>query len=156
MSLNLNDPLPTFSVSAYPDQTLTDQSFKGHWTVLYFYPKDDTPGCTQESLAFEEKLSEFAALGAQIVGVSRDNLASHAKFSQKFNLTFALVCDTDEQLCQLFAVLKEKTNYGKKYIGIERSTFLIDPDGIIRYEWRKVSVPEHVNAVLAQLNLLIA
>jgi peroxiredoxin Q/BCP len=154
MVLALNQPLPFFSVSAYPERILTNEDFKGHWTILYFYPRDDTPGCTQESLAFQEQLSEFDALNCQIIGVSRDDMTSHHHFSQKFNLTFALICDTDEQLCHLFSVLKEKTNYGKKYIGIERSSFLIDPDGIIRYEWRKVSVPGHVEAVLAQLKQL--
>ncbi len=156
MSIALNQALPAFSVSAYPEQTLTQDNFKGHWTVLYFYPRDDTPGCTQESLAFQERLNDFEALSTAVIGVSRDDMKSHEKFSHKFNLTFPLICDTDEQLCQLFAVLKEKTNYGKKYIGIERSTFLIDPEGVVRHEWRKVSVPEHVEAVLAQLKQLMA
>jgi peroxiredoxin Q/BCP len=156
MSLSVNQALPAFSVYAYPEQILTNEHFKGHWTVLYFYPRDDTPGCTQESLAFQESLTEFNGLNARVVGVSRDDMKSHEKFSQKFNLTFPLICDTEEQLCNLFAVLKEKTNYGKKYMGIERSTFLIDPHGILRHEWRKVSVPEHIPAVLAQLKQLTA
>lgn len=156
MTLALNQALPSFSLSAYPEQTITNDSFKGHWTVLYFYPRDDTPGCTQESLAFQERLADFEALSATIMGVSRDDMASHEKFSHKFNLTFPLICDTDEHLCQLFSVLKEKTNYGKKYIGIERSTFLIDPEGVVRHEWRKVSVPEHVPAVLDKLKEFMA
>lgn len=156
MSIELNQALPNFTVSAYPEQTLTQENFKGQWTVLYFYPRDDTPGCTQESLAFQEALTDFDALNTRVVGVSRDNMASHEKFSQKFNLTFPLICDTDEQLCQLFGVLKEKTNYGKKYMGIERSTFIFNPEGLLCHEWRKVSVPEHVPAVLAQLKQLMS
>jgi thioredoxin-dependent peroxiredoxin len=156
MTLSVNQAIPVFSVSAYPEQIITQDNFKDHWTVLYFYPRDDTPGCTQESLAFQERLSDFEALSTKVIGVSRDDMKSHEKFSHKFNLTFPLICDTDETLCQLFSVLKEKTNYGKKYMGIERSTFLIDAKGIIRYEWRKVSVPEHVESVLTQLNQLMA
>lgn len=156
MTLTLNQALPPFSLSAYPEQTITQENFKGHWTVLYFYPRDDTPGCTQESLAFQEALPRFEALNTRVIGVSRDDMKSHEKFSQKFNLTFPLICDTEEELCNLFAVLKEKTNYGKKYIGIERSTFLIDPESTMRHEWRKVSVPEHVPAVLEKLKELMA
>lgn len=151
MSLTCNQSLPEFSLVAYPEQTITRANFIGQWTVLYFYPKDDTPGCTQEGIAFQEQLSAFQALGAQVIGVSRDNLASHHKFSQKFNLSFPLICDTESELCNLFDVLKEKTNYGKKYIGIERSTFLIDPNATIRQEWRKVSVKDHVETVLSCL-----
>lgn len=151
MSLNCNQTLPEFSVTAYPEQTITRTNLTGKWTILYFYPKDDTPGCTQEGIEFEDRLTEFQALGAQVIGVSRDNFESHQKFSQKFNLTFPLICDTESELCNLFDVLKEKTNYGKTYIGIERSTFLIDPNATIRHEWRKVSVKDHVEAVLNEL-----
>lgn len=154
MAGSIGDRIPDFQLPAYPDQTITHQNLMGQWTVLYFYPRDNTPGCTQESIAFQAALDQFHNHQTQVIGVSRDSLASHQKFAQKFALSFPLISDSEGYLCQQFSVLKEKMNYGKRYIGIERSTFLINPQGVIAYEWRKVSVNHHVETVLAQLKQL--
>ncbi len=117
--------------------------------MLYFYPRDDTPGCTLEGKDFRDQHSRFRRLKVRVLGVSRDSLSSHAKFKTKFDLPFELISDVDERLCRLFDVIKEKNMYGKKVMGIERSTFLVDADGVLRREWRKVKVDGHVAAVLA-------
>jgi len=127
---------------------------RGTAIVLYFYPKDDTPGCTTESREFSQAAAHFEAMGARIVGVSRDSLASHAKFRAKYELPFELIADTDEALCALFGVMKQKNMYGKQVRGIERSTFLIDAQGVVRAEWRGVKVPGHVDAVLQAVRAL--
>lgn len=155
MTIALAHPVPDFTLPIHPEGSLSRQDLLGKWTVLYFYPKDNTPGCTQESVEFQQRLSDFAALGAQVVGASRDSLVSHARFAAKFELTFPLISDEQDTLCHLFDTLKEKSLYGKKYMGIERSTFLIDPQGVLQAEWRKVSVKGHVETVLAKLNTLI-
>lgn len=154
MSNELNQPITAFNLAAHPTGELSNTDLLGRWCVLYFYPKDNTPGCTQESVEFQANLAAFQALNAYIVGVSRDSIKSHSNFSTKFELAFPLISDVDERLCQQFDVLKEKMNYGRKYIGIERSTFLIDPQGILRAEWRKVSVKGHVETVLTTLSEL--
>ena len=151
MSIAIDEAISTFTLPIYPQGSLTHMNLLGKWTVLFFYPKDNTPGCTQESIAFEEQLPQFTALNAQVIGVSRDSVKSHANFAQKHHLTFSLVADTEEVLCRHFDVMKEKSLYGKQYMGIERSTFIIDPNGILRAQWRKVSVLDHVPDVLAQL-----
>lgn len=125
--------------------------YAGRWLVLYFYPKDSTPGCTTEGLDFNALLPEFAALGADVLGVSRDSVKSHDNFCAKQGFTFPLVSDADEALCRAFDVIREKTMYGRTVLGIERSTFLIDPQGCIAAEWRKVRVPGHALAVLDAL-----
>jgi peroxiredoxin Q/BCP len=117
--------------------------------VLYFYPKDDTPGCTLEGKDFRDQHAKFKRLGVRVLGVSRDSLASHARFQGKYDLPFDLIADTDEALCRQFDVIKEKNMYGRKVLGIERSTFLVDADGVLRREWRKVKVDGHVSEVLA-------
>jgi thioredoxin-dependent peroxiredoxin len=119
----------------------------GRKLVIYFYPKDMTSGCTRESQDFRDLHAAFRKAGTQIVGVSRDSIASHEKFTDKEKLPFPLLSDTDEQLCKLFDVIKEKSLYGRKYMGIERSTFLLDGKGVLRREWRKVKVPGHVEEV---------
>lgn len=134
----------------------TLEDLRGHWLVLYFYPKDATPGCTLESQTFRDKYVEFNALNAEILGVSRDSLKSHENFKCKQQLPFELICDTDEQLCLQFDVMKIKSMYGKQVRGIERSTFLIDPAGYLRHIWRKVKVPNHIDEVLAMLRQLSA
>lgn len=154
MSNELNQPITAFKLAAHPIGELSNADLFGKWCVIYFYPKDNTPGCTQESVEFQTVLSAFEALNAQIVGVSRDSIKSHNNFATKFELTFPLISDAEEILCQQFDVLKEKMNYGKKYIGIERSTFLIDPQGVLRAQWRKVSVKGHVEEVLTALSEL--
>ena len=121
----------------------------GHPVVLYFYPKDNTPGCTTEGAAFRDLHPEFRKLGAVVAGVSRDSLKSHESFKAKMGFPFPLISDPDEALCTRFGVIKMKNMYGKKVRGIERSTFLVDADGVLRNEWRKVNVDGHVDAVLA-------
>ncbi len=116
--------------------------------MLYFYPKDHTPGCTTESADFAARHDEFRQLGVEVLGVSRDNLTSHEKFKQKLDLPFDLIADTDEALCRLFDVIREKSLYGRKFLGVERSTFLVDGAGILIREWRKVRVNGHVENVL--------
>ena len=131
------------------DGRLSD--FRGQWLVLYFYPKDHTPGCTTEGLDFNRLLPKFKKLGAVVVGVSRDSVKTHQNFCEKQGFHFDLISDADETLCKAFDVIKEKNMYGRKVLGIERSTFLIDPEGRIVQEWRKVKVKEHADAVLAAL-----
>ncbi|BBL76458.1 peroxiredoxin [Methylomagnum ishizawai] len=147
-------PAPDFSAPATSDQTLGLRDFRGRFLVLYFYPKDSTPGCTQEGQDFSELYPEFQGENADILGVSRDGLKSHANFKCKQAFPFELLSDTDEALCQAFDVIRMKNMYGKQVRGIERSTFLIDPEGRIAFEWRKVSVKGHAAAVLAKLREL--
>jgi peroxiredoxin Q/BCP len=154
MPNQLIQAITPFSLPAYPTGTFSNDLLQGQWCILYFYPKDNTPGCTQQSLAFQENIERFKTLNTQIIGISRDSLKSHINFANKFELTFTLISDVDEQLCQQFNVLKEKMNYGRTYIGIERSTFLIDPQGILRAEWRKVSVNGHIEIILETLQRL--
>jgi peroxiredoxin Q/BCP len=129
--------------------TLGDHA--GQWLVLYFYPKDSTPGCTTEGLDFNALLPKFKRQNAVVLGVSRDSVRSHDNFCAKQGFRFPLVSDTDEVLCKAFDVIKEKNMYGRKVLGIERSTFLIDPEGVIARSWRKVKVPGHAQAVLDAL-----
>lgn len=129
--------------------TLSDHA--GQWLVLYFYPKDSTPGCTTEGLEFNALLPAFKKLGAVVLGVSRDSVRSHDNFCSRQGFEFALVSDADETLCHAFDVIREKNMYGRKVLGIERSTFLISPDGQIAHSWRKVKVPGHAEAVLETL-----
>jgi peroxiredoxin Q/BCP len=128
---------------------VSSKDLAGKPYVLYFYPKDDTPGCTLEGQGFRDHHGAFKRLGVRILGVSRDNLASHGKFQQKYALPFDLIADTDEELCRRFDVIRDKNMYGKKVRGIERSTFLVDAEGVLRREWRKVKVDGHVAEVLA-------
>ena len=123
----------------------------GKAVVLYFYPKDNTSGCTKESVAFGELHARFAAAGAVVLGVSPDNLASHEKFKARYAFPFELLVDEDQALCRQFDVWKEKSMYGRKYMGVERSTFLIDAKGILRHEWRKVKVDGHAAEVLSAI-----
>ena len=131
--------------------TATLAGFAGRWLVLYFYPRDSTPGCTVEGNDFNALLPEFRKLGAEILGVSRDSLKSHANFREKQGFRFPLVSDAGEALCKAFGVIQPKKLYGREFIGIERSTFLIDPAGVVRAAWRKVKVPGHAEAVLDTL-----
>ncbi len=133
---------------------ITLSALRGHPVVLYFYPKDNTPGCTTEGSDFRDAFPEFQALGAIILGVSRDSLKSHQRFKEKLNLPFELIADEDGGLCQLYDVIRLKNMYGKQVRSIERSTFLIDGEGILRAEWRKVKIPGHADAVLETLRKL--
>ncbi len=155
MSIAINQPVPAdLRVPATGDQTLGPADFQGRIVVLYFYPKDNTPGCTNESRDFAASLDAFQEAGAVILGVSRDSVKSHENFRTKQELTFDLLSDGDETLCNAFDVIKMKNMYGKQVRGIERSTFLIDADGVLRKEWRKVKVPGHVDEVLAAVREL--
>jgi len=139
--------VPDFSLPATGDQNLGLKDFKGQRIVLYFYPRDNTPGCTIESCAFQKLKPEFAKLNTVILGISRDNLRSHERFREKQGLTFDLLADTEEVLCNLFDVMRDKNMYGKKVRGIERSTFYIDEQGKLIKEWRKVKAEEHAEEV---------
>ena len=144
----LNKNLPDFEAQATSGVNFTPLAFTGQAVVLYFYPKDHTPGCTTESMQFRDKHKDFLKAGAVVFGVSRDNMASHDKFRQNLELPFELIADTEEKLCHMFGVVKNKIMYGKKVKGIERSTFLIDTAGVLRAEWRGIKVAGHVDEVL--------
>ncbi len=154
MALSTGDSVPSFKLpsSSGKDVALTD--FKGKKIVLYFYPKDDTPGCTAEACDFRDNLQNYEDANAVIVGVSKDALKSHNKFIEKYKLPFELLADEEGKMLDAFGVWKEKSMYGKTFLGVERSTFLIDENGKIVKEWRKVSVPNHVAAVLEEAKSL--
>ena len=147
MSL-VGSPAPDFTLPRDGGGELTLSSLQPSKVVLYFYPKDDTSGCTKEAIGFTEAKADFEAAGAVVVGVSRDTVAKHDKFIAKYELEVALVADVDGSVCEAYGTWVEKQMYGKKYMGIERSTFLIGSDGAVLQEWRKVKVPGHVDAVL--------
>jgi peroxiredoxin Q/BCP len=148
----VGQPAPDFRLPASTGGDLGPADYRGKQAlVLYFYPKDDTTGCTAEACAFRDLQAEFAARGAATVGVSPDPIKSHGKFVGKYGLNFPLVADAGAAVCQLYGVWKEKSMYGRKYMGVERTTFLIDREGILRKIYPKVSVPGHADAVLAEL-----
>ncbi|MEM9173187.1 MAG: peroxiredoxin [Pseudomonadota bacterium] len=144
----MNRVVKDFKADATSDMTVHLKGLRGKQVALYFYPKDATPGCTNESIDFTNLSPKFKRANTEIFGISRDSLASHEKFRTKHNMPFELISDPDEALCRYFDVIKEKNMYGKKVMGIERSTFLIDADGKLRAEWRKVRVPGHAEDVL--------
>jgi peroxiredoxin Q/BCP len=146
---SIGKKIKAFSVATTGSAELKSKDLAGKPYVLYFYPKDDTPGCTLEGKDFRDQHAKFKRLGVRVLGVSRDNLASHTRFQGKYDLPFELIADTDEALCRQFDVIKEKNMYGRKVMGIERSTFLVDAEGVLRREWRKVKVDGHVSEVLA-------
>lgn len=148
MSVSLNEPVPDFQAQATSSQLVSLAALKGRQVVLYFYPKDSTPGCTTEGQGFRDHHADFLAADTVVFGISRDGLKSHENFKTKQGFPFELISDKDEQLCQLFDVIKLKKLYGKEYMGVDRSTFLIDKKGVLRQEWRGVKVPGHVEAVL--------
>lgn len=143
--------VPDLEFTLGTGETRSFADYSGKWLVLYFYPKDSTPGCTKESVAFSEMLPKFKRAGANILGASRDSQRSHQNFTDKQGLKFDLISDTDEAVCNAFGVIQEKTLYGRKYMGIVRSTFLIDPDGNVCEVWQPVKVPGHAEAVLEAL-----
>jgi len=153
-SVKLNKPVPDFEAAATGDQTVRLADLRGKNVVIYFYPKDNTPGCTTEGQDFRDQMKAFTELDTEIFGVSRDGLKAHENFRKKFEFPFHLISDKDEALCQLFDVIKLKKLYGKEYMGIDRSTFLIDREGVLRKEWRGVKVPGHVDEVLAAAKAL--
>lgn len=154
MSINTGDLVPDFTAAATGGQSIRLSELAGKYVILYFYPKDSTPGCTQEGQAFRDNNQRFTELNAVIFGISRDSLRSHENFKTKQAFPFDLLSDSDEQLCNQFDVIKMKNMYGKQVRGIERSTFLINPEGILIKEWRKVAVKNHVTEVLAALEAI--
>ena len=147
----LNRVVPALKLPATGDQTIDLKSFRGKNVVLYFYPKDSTPGCTTEGQDFAANYAKFKRHNTVVLGISRDSVASHEKFRAKYNFPFDLLSDADEKACTIFDVIKEKNMYGRKVMGIERSTFLIDVKGKLVREWRKVKVKGHVDDVLAAI-----
>lgn len=152
--VDIGKKVPDFKLPATGDQTIKLSDLKGKNVVLYFYPKDSTPGCTREGQAFRDEYAKFRRNKAVVLGVSRDTVASHEKFKEKQGFPFELLSDRDEELCEMFGVMKMKNMYGKKVRGIERSTFLIDAAGKLRKEWRKVKVDGHAEEVLEALKEL--
>lgn len=148
MSVTLGHPVPDFTALATNKTTVSLAELKGRKIVLFFYPKDNTPGCTSEGQAFRDNFAEFGDADTLIFGVSKDSLKSHENFKAKHDFPFELISDPEEELCKIFDVIKLKKMYGKEYMGIERSTFLIDSDGILQHEWRKVRIKNHVEDVL--------
>ena len=148
MSLEIGDKAPSFTLPTDGGGKISLNDFKGKPVVLYFYPKDDTSGCTAEACAFRDQLPDFSKLKTTVIGVSRDSTASHDKFKTKYKLPFPLAADEDGKICEAYGVWVEKSMYGRNYMGIERSTFLIDGKGTLRGVWRKVKVPGHVEEVL--------
>ena len=154
MAVAIDQPVDDFQIPATSEKTVSLSQLKGKQVVIYFYPKDSTPGCTTEGQGFRDHYAEFQAANTEVFGVSRDSLKSHENFKAKQGFPFELLSDKDEALCQLFDVIKLKKLYGKEYMGVDRSTFLIDKNGVLRHEWRGVKVPGHVEAVLEQARAL--
>jgi thioredoxin-dependent peroxiredoxin len=150
----LNKAIPEFEAAATSGVKFTPHGMHGKAVVLYFYPKDSTPGCTTEAMQFRDQHKDFVKAGAVVFGVSRDNLTSHEKFKTAIELPFELIADTEEKLCHMFGVVKNKIMYGKKVKGIERSTFLMDAEGVLRHEWRGIKVAGHVEEVLKAVKAL--
>lgn len=157
MPLSINKKVPNFSALATAKtaegESISLKDLQGSNVVIYFYPKDNTPGCTQEGQDFRDSYSKFKRAKTLVFGVSRDSLKTHTNFKAKHEFPFELITDPDEALCKLFDVIKLKKNYGREYMGIERSTFLIDSKGVLREEWRGVKVKGHVEEVLAASKL---
>jgi peroxiredoxin Q/BCP len=148
MSLEVGDKAPSFTLPTDGGGKISLKDLKGKTVVLYFYPKDDTSGCTAEACAFRDNLPDFSKVKATVIGISRDSVESHDKFKKKFDLTFPLVSDENGKVCEAYGTWVEKSMYGRKYMGIDRATFLIDEKGVIRGIWRKVKVPGHAEEVL--------
>lgn len=146
--IEIGKKVPKLQGATGDGNTLRLGDLEGTWVVLYFYPRDNTPGCTTEAGDFRDLYARFKRRGVEVVGVSRDSVKSHANFAAKHELPFPLVSDPDETWCNAFGVIQEKVLYGKRHMGVVRSTFLIGPDGKLKHEWRKVKVPGHAQAVL--------
>jgi peroxiredoxin Q/BCP len=148
MALAAGDKAPSFKIATDEGETISSSSLKGAPYIVYFYPKDDTSGCTKEAIAFSDNLKKFEKAGVRVIGVSKDSLEAHAKFRKKHKLKLTLGSDPDIKMAEAWGVWGEKTLYGRKYMGMERATFLVDAKGVIVEAWRKVKVPGHVEAVL--------
>jgi len=151
MALTAGTTAPAISAPTQGDGTWKLKDAKGQWVVLYFYPKDDTSGCTAEACDFRDSMKRLKKLQVQVVGVSPDSTKSHDKFASKYDLTFPLLSDEDKTICQAYDVWKQKSMYGRTYMGVERTTYLINPKGKIAHVWEKVKVKGHVDEVLATL-----
>jgi len=154
MAVAVDQPVPDFEAPATGGHTVKLSDLEGQQVVIYFYPKDSTPGCTTQGQGFRDAHQAFTAANTQVFGISRDSLKSHENFKAKQAFTFELISDKEEVVCQVFDVIKLKKLYGKEYLGVDRSTFLIDKTGVLRQEWRAVKVPGHVDAVLAAAQAL--
>lgn len=154
MEIEIGKKAPEFTGLIDKDKTISLAELEGKWVVLYFYPKDDTSGCTKEACGFRDGMEQLSSLDTVVIGVSPDSLSSHDKFKAKFNLNFNLIADTEKELCNLFEVIGEKSMYGKKYLGVMRSTFIIDDKGIVRYINRKVKAEGHAEVIIKELEKL--
>ena len=152
--IKTGDKAPEFTLPTDGTGMVSLSDLRGKTVVLYFYPRDDTPGCTTEACGFNDNLPDFSRINAEIIGISKDSEASHAKFRGKYGLKFRLAADTDTEVAKSYGVWIEKSLYGRKYMGMDRATFLIDKDGVVRGVWRSVKVPGHVDAVLAAAKAL--
>lgn len=152
--LNPGDAAPDVDLPVWPEGQMKISDLQEKWIILYFYPKDSTPGCTTEACDFRDMSENFSAVNTIVIGVSRDSLASHQRFAEKQDLSFQLISDADELLCKAFDVMQMKNMYGKQVCGIERSTFIINPEGVVAHAWRKVRVKDHVADVLHTLKKL--
>jgi thioredoxin-dependent peroxiredoxin len=148
MTVEVGTPAPDFQMPTDGGGSIGLKDLRGRKVILYFYPKDDTPGCTTEACGFRDLMPDFSGADAVVIGVSKDSVGSHDKFKAKYELPFTLASDETGEVCESYGTWVEKTNYGRKYMGIERATFLIDADGVVRGVWRKVRVAGHVEAVL--------
>ncbi|MDP7143123.1 MAG: thioredoxin-dependent thiol peroxidase [Alphaproteobacteria bacterium] len=149
--LEIGDKAPSFTLPQTADKDVSLSDYKGRYIVLYFYPKDNTPGCTKQACGFRDDLPQFDKLDATVIGISKDSLKKHHNFTDKHDLNFPILSDENGTVCEEYGVWVEKNMYGRKYMGIERTTFLIDPDGVIQDIWRKVKVNGHIDAVRTAL-----
>ena len=154
MSSAIGSPAPDFTLPTDGGGSVTLSALRGRPVVIYFYPKDDTSGCTKEACGFRDQLPDFSGVDATIIGISKDSVASHDKFKAKYGLNFPLASDVEGKVCEAYGAWVEKSMYGRRYMGIDRSTFLIDRNGVIRAAWHKVKVPGHVEEVLKALRSL--
>jgi peroxiredoxin Q/BCP len=154
MSVNVGDKAPDFTMPTDGNGAVTLSRLRGKPVVLYFYPKDDTSGCTAEACGFRDSVPDYSKTGAAVIGVSRDSVAAHDRFKKKYQLPFILASDSDGKVTEEYGVWIEKSMYGRKYMGIDRSTFLIDKDGVVRNAWHKVKVGGHVGEVLKAVQAL--
>lgn len=153
-TIALNQTVPDFEIAATGNKTIKLSDLRGKRVVLYFYPKDNTPGCTLEGQNFRDNITQFDQLNTVIFGISRDSIKMHENFKKKQDFPFDLLSDYDETVCQLFGVIQLKKLYGNEYMGVERSTFLIDENGVLKKEWRKIKVKQHVEEVLSAIEAL--
>lgn len=154
MTATLGTEAPNFTASTDGNGRISLKDLRGKTVILYFYPKDDTSGCTAEACDFRDNMQRLTSSGAVVLGVSPDSPKSHDKFKQKYELNFALLSDESHEICESYGVWVEKSMYGRKYMGVERSTFVINAEGVLTHEWRKVKVPGHVDEVLAAVQSL--